>query len=308
MDTFVISLENPIELLGLLKKYDLNPILFNGFNINTANKDKYKKHFNNIWFQIAPSSTIGCALSHLHLWKQFLNSKNEYAIIFEDDVIFEDNFSKEYILEMIKYTPSNFDILYLGCFNSTFFKYFGYIVNNNKSKQINHYIEIPKIAFGTHAYIISKNGANKLIKLLDGNIFFHLDICIQNLCKKQLLNSFSTNPRLVYQTSTDFNYKLKSNNISNNHPFLFQKFLSNFYIDKHVSANYITSVSIIKFNNITFNLTSVIFIFISLLCRKIDITTLTIIFIIISLLDLLQLNIINTSLHYLLLILPKIIF
>ena len=39
---------------------------------------------------------IGCALSHYNLWKMLLNDfNNNYYCIFEDDIIFIDNFKEK---------------------------------------------------------------------------------------------------------------------------------------------------------------------------------------------------------------------
>ena len=35
------------------------------------------------------TGTIGCYLSHINIWKEFLQSQHSYALIFEDDVEFE---------------------------------------------------------------------------------------------------------------------------------------------------------------------------------------------------------------------------
>lgn len=48
----------------------------------------------NIWNSNLRAGQVGCALSHLKIYKLFLKSKYEVALILEDDAIFARNFSE----------------------------------------------------------------------------------------------------------------------------------------------------------------------------------------------------------------------
>ncbi len=54
--------------------------------------------------------TIGCYLSHLNTWKEFLQSESEFALIFEDDVDFNPDSLKK-ILEVLRKEKSLWDIV-----------------------------------------------------------------------------------------------------------------------------------------------------------------------------------------------------
>lgn len=55
------------------------------YKASVTDTDKYRRLMhNNIGV-----GTIGCYLSHVKTWKEFLNSKHSYALIFEDDVDFD---------------------------------------------------------------------------------------------------------------------------------------------------------------------------------------------------------------------------
>jgi GR25 family glycosyltransferase involved in LPS biosynthesis len=54
--------------------------------------------------------TIGCSLSHIKAWQQFLLSNYEYALIFEDDVTFEPELLAK-ILEELQKKPQLWDIV-----------------------------------------------------------------------------------------------------------------------------------------------------------------------------------------------------
>lgn len=313
MKTYVISLNQPTKLLQQLTKYNFNVELFNGINGNLIDLNKIKLHFNSIWFYIAPPSTLGCAISHLQVWKKFIKTKQKYCLILEDDVIFDNSFHKKNVVKILKHTPSDFDLLYLGCFDSNIFKYAMTLVSNSGSfEKINKYVNKPAVALATHSYILSRKGCKKLIKLLDGNINNHIDFCIQNLNKDKLINAYSCNHKLIYQTSTDSNYSLHTNknnlstNVINKHPMFLQNILSKIYIDDHVTCDYLFTCSFMKIGSFTFNLTSILFLLLGIIFYRINYSLLSMSFFILSLPEILSRNVKSSSLHYFLLILPKL--
>lgn len=267
MDVYVISLKNPITLLNQLRNCNLDPILFHGTNGKTLDLNTIKKYTTPLYSIFGPKSSIGCAISHISVWKDFLKSNKQYALIFEDDAIFNTKSFKSKIKFYLSQTPSNFDILYLGSFgsnpNNTFFNFFMKLLNQQcQFKQINKHIIKPKVALAAHSYIISKKGARKLLQFLDGKIHNHIDFCIQSLAKQNLLQTYVTNPRFVFQTST--NGQL-STNISNSYPILFNHILSYYYIDHFVKASYVTTLSIFRINNYNISLSHLIIFFLSIL-------------------------------------------
>lgn len=318
MKTYVISLNTPTKLLNILYNYNFKPILSNGVNGKIINLDTIKHHFNSLWFIIGPSSALGCAISHLNVWKQFIKTKQKHCLILEDDVIFETSFSKQKIKQIILNTPKNFDILYLGCFDSPIFTFLMSILSMNKTslskkKENTNLVHDTNVSLATHSYILSRKGAKKLIKLLDGTIHNHIDFCIQKLNKNKQIHSYTVNTKIVHQTSTDANYSIEksiSTNIVNSHPILFQNILSKYYIDKHVSLDYIFSVSFIQIGQFTFNLTSIIFVLIGILgifYKNVHSTLIILIYLFVSLPDILRYNFKSIFLHFLLLISPRLI-
>jgi GR25 family glycosyltransferase involved in LPS biosynthesis len=262
---YIISLKYPKKLLKTLSnKHHLNPILTNAINGKKCSDDIIKHHFTTFYRFFGPKASIGCALSHLYVWKTFLKTHIKYAIVFEDDIILDDityNLS-EVIRIHVQQTPQDFDILYLGALGSdntpNFFTLSMSLLNMSAEyKNINDYVEQPSVALATHAYVISRSGAEKLVKNLDGNIHNHIDYCIQNLYSQGILNNYITKPRLLYQSSTDSNI---SNNVSNIHPIIINKILSNFYVDKHVRSSYITTLSLLRIGSFNITISSLILI------------------------------------------------
>lgn len=285
---FVISLSNPKELFKTLKNNNIEPILVKGINGKKLSNKVIKENTTLLYSYFGSKSSIGIAMSHMKAWKTFLKTNDEYAIIFEDDVIIEPNFTND--LEIaIKKVPTDFDMLYLGCFGceksdnvlSTIFT----IMNesNNDNKIINNYINKPIVALGAHAYIISRKGAKKLLNIIEGHISYHIDYVLQHLSKKKIINTYSLNNRIAYQTSTD---SVISANVSNSHPLLLNNFLSNYYIDKKCKANYLSTVSIFRIGNIDFTLSSILFLFIGIILSfYLDIIQATTLYLLISLPD-----------------------
>ena len=99
--------------------------------------------------------SIGCALSHIRLWKSLKSTPGEHFLILEDDSIIDvdilDNINK-----YIKDVPDDWDILFLGGS-----RVYGRRVNNNiiKAEYINNWMNC-----GLFAYIIKKSAINKLLK------------------------------------------------------------------------------------------------------------------------------------------------
>jgi GR25 family glycosyltransferase involved in LPS biosynthesis len=270
---YVISLNYPDKLLKQLsEKHRLNPILFNGIDGKKCSDDIIKHNFTTFYRYFGPKGSIGCALSHINVWKTFLKTNKKYAVVFEDDIILNDSdrMLSELIPFYIQQTPKDFDILYLGSLGSdntpNFFTISMNLLNMSaKFKDINNYIKCPEVALATHAYVISRGGAQKLLENLHGKVHNHIDYCIQNLYSKGILNNYITKPRLLYQSSTDSSI---SSNVSNTYPSVINKILSNFYIDKHVKTSYITTLSVFRLGPLNITISTILLVTIALLCVK----------------------------------------
>lgn len=115
---------------------------------------------------------IGCALSHLNLWKQSKQNDENNIIILEDDVIID----KDLYTKLNKYlnkAPKNWDIIFLGGSNIIGYKINKYFIKPNRKVNGN---------VGLFGMLINKNGINKLLKYcqpitksLDHQIKQHFD-------------------------------------------------------------------------------------------------------------------------------------
>ena len=267
MKTYVISLDNPVTLSAYLRRQRFDPVLIKGVYGKQCPLYMQKKYID-IWFQNwGPKSAIGCAISHIKAWKTFLRSKESQCIIFEDDAIFIKDFAKKF-WKIHRYFPQNFDVIYLGCFGSEvspnfFTASMNVLGMTQNEKPINKYIKIPQVALGAHAYVLSRRGAKKLLRNLYGNVSYHIDYCLQELSVRRKINSYVTTPRLVYQTSSDGK---TSYNRSSSFPMLIQRYLSRFYADRKVRADWIASLSIARIGDININIITVCIIIVNVLC------------------------------------------
>jgi len=317
MKAYIISLEEPIKKMEYLKTFEINPIWVKGFNGNKdlTKEESYKSYISSSY---VPKSAVGCALSHIKVWKDFIkrdNKDEKYIMIFEDDVVLEKHFKQSVIYSLMN-VPINYDILYLGCFGcdknnvSNVYEASTLLYGKNKrTGYINSYISIPEIAYALHGYILSKKGASKLLELLKNNVNDHIDMKIHLLASKEKIDSYVTTPRLAYQTSTDTG---KSENIKVSHPSLLTLPLRHIELDKMVKGDYIFTVSFRQVGPYIINGMSIIFLLLGLICAfiRIDIKYLTLFYILLSLPDFKYIDdkkmILTIMVNYLLFVIPSL--
>jgi glycosyl transferase family 25 len=308
--TYIISLKNSDDLLKYLVSHNLNAELVNGVDGYKLSNKEIKNNTTYFYSYFGPISTIGCAMAHIKVWKKFLDSNKNYCIIFEDDVVLENNFVEDFE-KAINNVPKDFDILYLGCFgcdnNTNLFTIpFSLTMNLKDTEYVNQYIKKPKIAFALHAYTLSRKGAEKLLYFIEGQISYHIDVMIMDLYSKNKINAYSLVNRIAYQTSSDTCNSLNTAN----HPYIINRALSFIHIDKMVRMNYYTSCSIAKIGNFNINVITIVFFILGVILsiNKIDIKTLTIIYLFLSLPDMFIYKYINSIIfHYFIFILPSFI-
>lgn len=135
--------------------------------------------------KLCTKSIIGCAAAHMAIWERLINDQhNDMYLVLEDDVYPNDNFDDN-LLKVLQNIPPDTDILLLGCFGACgtksksviqkLFSHFARFINLYRDeKDVNDYITIPNAPAGTFAYIVTKQGAQKL---LDQNkkISWHID-------------------------------------------------------------------------------------------------------------------------------------
>lgn len=166
--SYIINLEkykNKYELcLKRLSKINIKPERFNAVYVEDINSEEIRdKIYPSVQYtiknkrfshnNIGTKGAIGCYLSHITLWEMLLKSNEEYFLIFEDDAdINNDIYNIENNINKIL-NLKNWDFIFLGYHNNLLF----YNSQENISK-------IKNIIYGTHAYLINRKGAEKLLK------------------------------------------------------------------------------------------------------------------------------------------------
>jgi len=159
--------KNMIKIFhNIFKEYTFYEAI-DGFNLELNYEIKYlfdKNDFND------RKGVIGCALSHYNIWIDLSNDKfHDFYLIFEDDIELSDNFLRniDYSLNII---DKNTDILFLG--------YSSYQKKSTSLTSLNNNISIQNLdrkfyMGGTFAYIITKNGAHKMLDYISFNGIKH---------------------------------------------------------------------------------------------------------------------------------------
>ena len=149
---------------------------------------------------------VGCALSHKKAWKKFIDSKEETAIFFEDDLMMtkdifrqlpgqevtkESEYTQYYIdlqneISMLK----DWDVIFMGRKQLT---YPGDMVSTNIVKPV-----FGQSGWGAHAYVLNKKSVKKLMKEYTP-IDFAADVFLET--KIYDGNVYSVNPSLFRQES-----------------------------------------------------------------------------------------------------------
>ncbi len=168
------------NIINELKKQNIkNYEIINAVNGNELKKKeiisntfKNKKGINPWNTKMSPSQ-IGCALSHIKIYRKFIKTKYSYALILEDDAIFLKNLDKKLKNFIIKSFKYNKQIILL----SELKEFYGKPLNKIKKFEL---VNVTN-AFFTHAYFINKKAAKSIISfnypvktIADNFVFFKL--------------------------------------------------------------------------------------------------------------------------------------
>lgn len=200
---------------------------------------------------------IGCALSHKKIWRQIVENQTPISIIMEDDVYFNPDF-RNILNKIIFQAPKGWDIIYLGCLGAcdplNRYDLFNRVLSiTSNSIPISENLFIPSFPLGLHCYMLSLNGAIKLLKFIP-KIWQHLDYSISSI--KSKLNMYASNPPIAFtiaETTT-------SNNINNTYPAYVNKFLDKLK-DNNVGYGYKLSTPIYNIYGYHMNIYTYIFLF-----------------------------------------------
>ena len=103
------------------------------------------------------NGSVGCWVSHFKIWEAFRFESESCVIVLEDDVKLFENFIFK-VNEVIKFTPSDADIIFISTGNN---------YSRNRRIIINNFIFVPyQVRNGAYAYVITRQGAYNLTRLI----------------------------------------------------------------------------------------------------------------------------------------------
>ena len=107
---------------------------------------------------------MGCYLSHIKCYEDFLKTDYKYLIILEDDIIIKENF-KEDINKLLSYLNKYNEIDFVYLSRSTIIMENQEMPTENKYKD--DFIYSPQTCgYGFHSYLLTKDGCSKFLNIL----------------------------------------------------------------------------------------------------------------------------------------------
>ena len=141
---------------------------------------------------------VGCAMSHIKLYTDLINSDSDFYVILEDDIECTPNF-KDKLIHTLKTAPSNWDMIYLGHHLFPELKKPEYY-----DKEATPVLELwskekslKQSMGGTGGYAITRHGAQRLLDFINTiGMVNCIDTMQQN--SADTLNIYYTKPHLIF--------------------------------------------------------------------------------------------------------------
>lgn len=260
-NVYVINLErskNRLKNIDTnLKKFGIKYIKFNavdGKKLTTEEIDKVTTI--PCRYLLCNRSIVGCAMSHIGVWKMISESNDKWHLILEDDAVFTDETIK--FLNNLSKSPvidNDNIIISLTCI--------GMFCDGEKTTidlgndYLQNMLVEPNYPLSFAAYLITKNTAKKLYDHFNLNkIQYHIDHQVVWNLSKLGIKYYTTNPEII-----EMNSHYADTNIGSNYLYLLSNFLKILGLDNlawHLSVPTFTI-------NMTIMINGYILIFLSLL-------------------------------------------
>lgn len=152
--------------------------------------------------------TIANWLSHYKLWKHIVKNEEDRVLILEDDTYPTKGFKKK-LLRFWDKLPADWDLIYLGCSgtckNDTATDIFYKITSGRSNTKVDRHIIKPGYPTGFYGYILSYEGAKKLIKnenfkKVHNEIDKHF---ANNIINTSNFNVYAFTPQLIFKNNNN---------------------------------------------------------------------------------------------------------
>jgi len=209
---YVINMDKDKDRLNKvkkeMKKHGLRFRRFNGIVTKELSKDVLDSYVEPSCQKLCTKGLIGCGISHMKVWEDVINMGYKNAIIFEDDVMLDENFNEKLGFNL-KELPDDYDILYLGSLGygdpnakldilSGVSKFVFPIPDGIKEENQKYKtLIVPEFPLGLYGYMISKKGCQKFInRFREKKLQNHIDV--EMMLYRDGLKVFSCNESIAY--------------------------------------------------------------------------------------------------------------
>jgi hypothetical protein len=131
--------------------------VLNDKRISMHTRQNIKRKYRRSHYEICTAGAIGASLSHISIWKKFLESDSDYVVVFEDDTIVDDQKLATIDALIPKLPSSGWDMWLLGTHRWAF-KGEPLIKGAPKG-----WWKVRDFT-GAHAYVLSRKGAEILLE------------------------------------------------------------------------------------------------------------------------------------------------
>lgn len=195
MKTYVINLASQIKkkehIISECKKLNLDFEIYNAINGEELSEEFINKNVLDYPNCYLTKGEIGCALSHINIYKEIVRNNLPYALILEDDAVLNP-LLEDFIKDFENYNEKQGIFLLTGCF-----KY----VKNRKTVIGRFPVYLVGSAINAHGYIITLDTAKKMIKFLfpiryEADVFKIFSMCAG-------IKIYATVPHLISSNDKD---------------------------------------------------------------------------------------------------------
>ena len=176
-------------------------------------------------------SILGCALSHVGIYKDVVKNGYEKILIMEDDVTV-DKSKNGYLQRAVKELPPDWELLYLGYLHNNndmslqaklrnrliypLLNSLGYKQYNPQTyrckfpRQWSDHLELAGFHYGAHAYGVTLDGVKKILNE-QTPIVREADNALSEMCMHERIRAFRIKERVFYQDREQFESQISTN-------------------------------------------------------------------------------------------------
>ncbi len=204
MHTFVINLPDDFArreaVANQLRKLGLSYELFPAIRGESLSSEERKQHYDERWFirnegRPALAGELGCALSHIAIYRRMREQSITHALILEDDAWLNPNLPQ--LLQVIaqRYAPEERNVFLLTWVAEL-------SMRNVDTLWSSYHLGKVKSAVCTHGYVISHAAAEALVEALDP--VRHVADCWSWLRRHRIVNIYAVFPTCI---TADLSYE-----------------------------------------------------------------------------------------------------